>query len=128
MTADDQVTFVLSGKDREITLQAQIADGYATAQLEQDSLTALGRQLVRSAYISTIQWLIRSALPSIFRSLSRIPMKLTDSRTTMVWDTMLTKNWATNKGNRQQHYGSAYPGITAMKANMSHEVRVRRDP
>ena len=67
MTADDQVTFVLSGKDREITLQAQIADGYATAQLEQDSLTALGEA------VGTISLYINNTVADTIRATFNIP-------------------------------------------------------
>ena len=97
VTADDQVTFVLSGKDREITLQAQIADGYATAQLEQDSLTALGEA------VGTISLYINNTVADTIRATFNIPQPEQDPYEIDGFenyygvDTMLTKNWATNK-------------------------------
>ena len=118
VTADDQVTFVLSGKDREITLQAQIADGYATAQLEQDSLTALGEA------VGTISLYINNTVADTIRATFNIPQPEQDPYEIDGFenyygvDTMLTKNWATNKATGSA-LRPAYPGITAMKANMS---------
>ena len=97
VTADDQVTFVLSGKDREITLQAQIADGYATAQLEQDSLTVLGEA------VGTISLYINNTVADTIRATFNIPQPEQDPYEIDGFenyygvDTMLTKNWATNK-------------------------------
>ena len=97
VTDTDQVTFVLSGKDKNITLQAQITDGYATAQLDQETLNGLGEA------VGTISLVMNGTTIDTIRATFNIPEPEQDPYEIDGFenyygvDTMLTKNWATNK-------------------------------
>ncbi len=97
VTDTDQVTFVLSGKDKNITLQAQITDGYATAQLDQETLNELGEA------VGTISLVMNGTTIDTIRATFNIPEPEQDPYEIDGFenyygvDTMLTKNWTTNK-------------------------------
>lgn len=97
VTGEDNVSFICAGKDKEVTLDAQTVNGYATAVLSKDELNSLGEA------VGEIRLVINGTTVDKIRATFNIPEPVQDPYEIDGFenyygvDTMLTKSWATNK-------------------------------
>jgi len=97
VSSADQVTFVCKGSNVSLTLEAQVADGYATAVLSPSDLQSLGKT------VGEISLIINGETFDTTRAMFNIgepeadPYEIDGFENYYGVDDMLTKSWAPNK-------------------------------